>query len=1157
MRTLLLLTGLLLFPMLAWAQDAQIHIARQHISQHAKEFGVTGSALAHARVTDAYTSRHSGVTHVYLRQQLDGLDVVGANVNVNVTREGRVLTAGGSFIPFLEDARRSASPSLSAAAATEAAALHLGLELSEPLEVRERAGGAAQATLLSEGGIAREPIPAELVFFPVEGGVRLAWALRIDERERPHVWAMHIDAATGEVLEQHDMVIHDHWGSPEPAASPASRGAGQDLAPFAEAPAAWHPPMALAARDDEGPTYNVYPIPYESPSHAGDPMEDLREVVTNPADPLASPLGWHDTGTTAYTVTRGNNVYAYADARDQDQPSGANNLPDGGEDLLFDFPLNFNQGPASYRLAAVTNLFYWNNILHDVLYRYGFDEPSGNFQTNNFGLGGAGNDPVMAEAQDGYEQCSSPWGCSDNANFYTPPDGSSPRMQMYVWTQTNPHRDGDFDTGIIAHEYGHGVSIRLTGGPSNVGCLNNTQQMGEGWSDYFGMILTMREGDTPEQRRGVGTYALGQPVTGTGIRPAPYSTSMAVNNYTYNRIRNLAVPHGVGFLWATMLWEMTWELIGAYGFDPDIHNAEGGAGNQLALQLVIDGLKLQPCSPGFVDGRNAILAADEALTGGANALYIWRAFAKRGLGYSAVQGSSNSTSGVVEAFDMPPGMRRDLTFEAEAEAIPNGELAAFTLTFENGEGLDPLEGVVLSATLPENARYVPGSASDGGALVGDRIEWPAFEAGTGTTTERSFLLRAEAETETVVYFSDDMEEGPDNWEVSHGVGTADWAMTSTGGHEGSAGWYGQNVNTYSDQYLTLAKPIALDGPAELYFHHRYSFEGTSTPYDGGVIEISTNGGTTWSDLGDDITENGYTGTISTSWGNPLAGRPAFTGSSGGWLQTVVDLSPYIGEEVLIRFRLGTDQIVGADGWYVDNVTVSTAPTRIASSACAEGVTGVPCAPAVALVIEAIEEGAPALEIDEKAIEIVRAVNDSTAAVIELAIGNAGDRELDVFLGSEAEWLAGARLAVSPDSAALAELQLDVEELAVGDYEATLHVVSNDPERPEVVLEVLLRITGGVGAEEGALAGAYRLSAAYPNPLRSSARISLEVAEAQEVRVVLYDALGREVARLHEGALAAGAERVLEIDASGLASGVYVVRATGEAFTATQRLTVVR
>src|SRR5690606_7618467 len=127
-----------------------------------------------------------------------------------------------------------------------------------------------------------------------------------------------------------------------------------------------------------------------------------------------------------------------------------------------------------YEAAAITNLFYMNNVFHDIMYQYGFDEVSGNFQQNNYGNGGLGNDYVNAEAQDGSGTC--------NANFGTPRDGSNPRMQMYICGD----KDGDFDNLVILHEYGHGVSNRLTGGPNASSCLQNQEQMGEGWSDFFG-----------------------------------------------------------------------------------------------------------------------------------------------------------------------------------------------------------------------------------------------------------------------------------------------------------------------------------------------------------------------------------------------------------------------------------------------------------------------------------------------------------------------------------------------------------------------------------------------------------------------------------------------------------------------------------------------
>jgi hypothetical protein len=214
--------------------------------------------------------------------------------------------------------------------------------------------------------------------------------------------------------------------------------------------------------------------------------------------------------------------------------------------------------------------------------------------------------------------------------------------------------DGDFDNGIIAHEYGHGVSNRLTAGAQNAGCLGNDEQMGEGWSDWLGLMMTISADDIATEGRGIGTYATNQEVTGSGIRPFRYSTDFSVNPSTYDLTNNpsLSRPHGIGFVWATMLWDLNWALIDQYGFDSDLYNGTGG--NNINMQLVIDGMKLQGCSPGFIDGRDAILQADILANDGANQCLIWEVFAKRGLGWSAEQGSSGSRSDQVEAFDLPP-----------------------------------------------------------------------------------------------------------------------------------------------------------------------------------------------------------------------------------------------------------------------------------------------------------------------------------------------------------------------------------------------------------------------------------------------------------------------------------------------------------------------
>ena len=159
--------------------------------------------------------------------------------------------------------------------------------------------------------------------------------------------------------------------------------------------------------------------------------------------------------------------------------------------------------------------------------------------------------------------------------------------------------------------------------------------------------------DTRTTSRGVGNYATFQPVDGYGIRNFLYSTDLGVNPHTYADIGVTNIPHGVGEVWAAMLWEMYWNLVDRYGFDSDLYGGTGG--NNLAIQLVIDGMKMQPCSPTFVQARDAILAADLANNAGANECEIWNAFAKRGLGFSATAGGTG-VGDEVEAFDLPDGV---------------------------------------------------------------------------------------------------------------------------------------------------------------------------------------------------------------------------------------------------------------------------------------------------------------------------------------------------------------------------------------------------------------------------------------------------------------------------------------------------------------------
>jgi len=432
-------------------------------------------------------------------------------------------------------------------------------------------------------------VKVELAYMQVDNGRKLdlVWAYEIDEYN--NWWNAMVSAETGDVIALFDWV--------------------------------------------DNANYNVYPV------GVNDPSDGSRSNVVNPAVSNASPLGWHDRsqGRTS-TQSVGNNVYA------QENWSGGtawqnNYRPDGSTALNFNFPINLNQQPDIYADAAISNLFYWNNIIHDIFYQYGFDEVSGNFQESNFGRGGRDNDAVQANAQDGAGY--------NNANFATPADGSRPRMRMYVWNRSSPNRDGDLDSGIIIHEYGHGISNRLTGGPSNVNCLSGGEAggMGEGWGDWWATSLRQLPSYVRSDVFPMAPYSNNN---ANGIRKFPYTTDMTTNPETYNYITRTGYTtvHAKGEVWAGILWEAYWNFVDQYDFSTNWYLGEGG--NNKIMQDVVDGLKLQPCRPNFVQARDAILQADEVNFGGANYCLLWRGFARRGLGVDAAGGG-------VESFALPIG----------------------------------------------------------------------------------------------------------------------------------------------------------------------------------------------------------------------------------------------------------------------------------------------------------------------------------------------------------------------------------------------------------------------------------------------------------------------------------------------------------------------
>ena len=594
----------------ASGQDASDAIA--FVQSNADALGLTTDDVRGMIVTDDYRSRHNGVRHVYLQQASGGIGVRNALLNY-IQVDSRQKIIASKFLPKLKERITGSIPGLGPVGAVEAAAGHLGLLITEPVQVLDSTPGSAQETTLSQGGIALENIAAKLVYEPLENGdVRLAWNIGIYTLDAAHFWEVRVDAGSGAVLGQNDLVVHDYWGGPMMPQGNVS----PMLAPFAAGVTPQSEPAWAQSNPD---SYFIFPFPNESPLHPVGVGTTQATVVdphttggTSPVDG-ASPWGWHDTNGAAgpeFTDTRGNNVDAYQDQNNNGTPSRARPV---SPTLDFNVPFNLTIDPLTGTNpdASIINLFYWNNIIHDVKYQYGFDEASGNFQINNYGRGGVGGDDVRAEGQDGGSNC--------NARMLTPSDGGRPRMQMYLCSNVTPRRDSDFDHAVIIHEFTHGTSNRLTGGPGTASCLNNTEQAGEGWSDWYALMMVQQPVHTAGQPRGMGTYLFGQPPDGPGIRARPYSTEFAVNNFTYDNIKTAAIPHGVGHVWATMAWDLNWALIGdlftdaggnacggdngnggGSGFNPDMYVPGGDAsagGNNFAFQLLTDGMKAQACSP--------------------------------------------------------------------------------------------------------------------------------------------------------------------------------------------------------------------------------------------------------------------------------------------------------------------------------------------------------------------------------------------------------------------------------------------------------------------------------------------------------------------------------------------------------------------------------
>ncbi|KAK2755603.1 elastinolytic metalloproteinase mep [Colletotrichum kahawae] len=446
-------------------------------------------------VGDSYVGRN-GVAHVHFQQTVNGIDVDNAQVNVNILEDGTILSFGSSFsgqTPETPSIPKRTGPATTPLAAFQAAVHLLHLPITGVASIAESVDDGGTYVIQGVEGAVSNPL-VKLAYVQVNGSVALAWRVETDIGTN---WLhTYIDATTGKEISG----VIDYTNTA---------------------------------------TYEVYPW------GAMTPDESARQSVADPEDTASSPLGWHSDGTQEFTTLRGNNAFVTIS-------SGSN---PSSPSLLFSYPYSpATTDPASYVEASATQGFYVVNKFHDILYKFGFDEDAGNFQTNNNGKGGAGGDPLELIVQ----------ASTGSAQIYVPADGRSPRLSM---------GSGD---------------------------------------DSVDILFVERSGHT-------GGFDLAT-------------------------------------VWASVLYEVFWNMVDTYGIGDvgtvsfDANGVPQGA-RYLLLKLILDSEALMPCSAHHLQARDALLEADQVLTGAANKCSIWKGFARRGFGQDAVYGSG--TRGRVDGFTVP------------------------------------------------------------------------------------------------------------------------------------------------------------------------------------------------------------------------------------------------------------------------------------------------------------------------------------------------------------------------------------------------------------------------------------------------------------------------------------------------------------------------
>ena len=406
--------------------------------------------------------------------------------------------------------------------------------------------------------------------------------------------------------------------------------------------------------------------------------------------------------------------------------------------------------------------------------------------------------------------------------------------------------------------------------------------MGEGFGDYLAASFFADDGEAAFQSSHAACVGEWDAAAYSGSNPPCLRRVDGNKQYPDDLVDQV---HADGEIWSRALWDLR-QAIGATAAD----------------QLVLEHHFLLPCNATMPDAAAQMLQADANLNGSANESAIRTAFCDRGI----LTGSECT---------LPSGLQ--LSQLISPSPLAAGQVATLTLTATTASST-LMTGVAFTADVPQGSSLVAASISNGGSHASGVITWPTVDLAAGASVQRSYQVQIDPGPGTSNLLEDDMESGGTLWSVSRTAGSVDWTLDGGQPRSGSTSWYASEPSATSDQRLTTASPIAISSETTLSFWHSYD---TETNFDGGVVEASIDGGANWTDLGSAMTANGYSGTISTEYGSPIAGRPAFTGNSSGYVETVIDLQSLAGENALVRFRMASDSSIAGNGWRVDDVQI--------------------------------------------------------------------------------------------------------------------------------------------------------------------------------------------------------------------------------------------